>query len=240
MKTLSIVVPAFNEGPHLAEVLRRVFAVDTERLGYAKEIVVVDDGSKDDTRSVAESVGFARVLHQENRGKGAAVQHGVREATGDFVLVQDADLEYDPSDYRPMLEALRGEDRVAVYGSRPLGVLRDRGWRWPTPARHPRQGLGPWGMNILLSTLTLALYGRWLTDLLTAYKIYPTSFLRSITVETAGFETDHELTAKLIHQGIPIREVPIAYVPRSVEEGKKIRAIDGLIAIQTLLRYRFR
>jgi hypothetical protein len=151
--------------------------------------------------------------------------------------VQDADLEYAPEDYRAMLPLLDGE-KVSVYGSRILGQFR-AGHRFPLPGKHPEQGFGPYLANVVLSLWCFLLYGRWITDLLTAYKIYPTSAIRKMTVVTKGFETDHEITAKLIHQGLRIREVPIDYVPRSVEEGKKIKMTDGFIAVWTLFRFRW-
>lgn len=238
MRKVSIVVPAFNEERTIGLLLERIRAVPTERLGFEKEVVVVDDGSSDRTFEIASACAGVRCLRQANQGKGRAVQRGVREATGDFVLVQDADLEYEPMDYLPMLEALGGSDDAAVYGSRTLGVLRRRGWGL-LPGRHERQGLGPWLAGALLTLWTFLLYGRWITDTLTAYKLYPAAALRRFTIRTHGFETDHEITAKLIRSGIPIREVPVGYEPRTAAEGKKIRARDGLIAVWTLLRNRW-
>ncbi|MBF0155636.1 MAG: glycosyltransferase family 2 protein [Magnetococcales bacterium] len=238
--TLSIVIPAYNEEAFIGPLLQRILAVDTEAMGFRKEIIVVDDGSRDATAARAEAFPGVRVVRQKNQGKGAAVQRGVRETSGDYVLVQDADLEYFPEDYLPLLRALDTRKPTSVYGSRPKGVIRDRGWCWPTPGRHLRQSPGPWVMNILLSLWCGLLFGRWLSDLLTAYKIYPAGVLKGFTVRTRGFETDHELTAKLIRSGVAIVEVPIAYEPRSVEEGKKIRPRDGLIALWTFWRFRFR
>jgi glycosyltransferase involved in cell wall biosynthesis len=238
MKTLSIIIPAFNEAAFIATLLERVISVPTEPLGYVKEIIVVDDGSSDNTAELASCFSAVKVLRQHNQGKGAAVQNGVRQATGNFILVQDADLEYEPADYLPMLKALGGAEDVSVYGSRSLGVIRDGGWGWPCPGRHSAQGFGPWLANILLSLMTFILYGRWITDMLTAYKLYPIRVVQGFNVKTCGFETDHELTAKMIKAGINIKEIPIAYKPRSVSEGKKIRARDGLIAVWTLLRFR--
>ncbi|MBF0626080.1 MAG: glycosyltransferase family 2 protein [Magnetococcales bacterium] len=238
MKTLSIVIPAYNEEAFIATLLDRILTIPTEPVGFEKEIIVVDDGSRDDTAARARAFAGVTVISQANQGKGRAVQTGIRAATGDYILVQDADLEYDPADYLPMLAQLDHQRPTAVYGSRIRGQLREHGWRWPCPGRHPAQGLGPWGMNLTLSLLCLLLYGRWLTDLLTAYKIYPTALIRGFEVLTHGFETDHELTAKLIRAGAVIREVPIAYRPRSLAEGKKIRPRDGLIALWTLVRFR--
>ena len=228
MQRLSIVIPAYNEEAFIGTLLDTILAVDTESLGFEKEIVVVNDGSRDGTAECVRRFPQARLIDQRNQGKGAAVQRGIREATGDFVLVQDADLEYEPADYLPMLEAVRA-GAACVYGSRTLGR---RG-------RHPQQGLGPWLAGHVLSAWTFVLYGRWISDTLTAYKLYPRSVFTWMKIKTHGFETDHEITAKLVRAGIRIVEVPIAYHPRSVEEGKKIKASDGLIALWTLLRFRF-
>jgi len=241
MKRLSIVIPAYNESAYIGSVLENIARVDTGALGFEKEILVVNDGSTDNTEQIArgfESTGVRCFNQVPNQGKGRAVRRGILEATGDYVLVQDADLEYNPSDYLVILAALAsGAD--SVYGSRTLGQFRKNGWSL-TPGRHPNQGLGPWLAGALLSVWTLLLYGRWISDTLTAYKLYPAGFIKSLKLETSGFETDHEITARLIRAGCKIEEVPIAYHPRSAEEGKKIKATDGLIAVWTLLRFRFK
>ena len=237
MQKLSIIIPAYNEEQFIGTLLDTVLAVDTESLGFEKEIIVVNDGSKDGTADSVRRFPSVTLIDQPNQGKGSAVQRGIREATGDFILVQDADLEYEPADYRPMLEAIRA-GAACVYGSRVLGQLRDRGWT-ATPGRHPQQGLGPWLAGLILSATTFLLYWVWISDTLTAYKLYPRSVFGWMKVKTHGFETDHEITAKLIRAGIKVTEAPISYHPRSVEEGKKIKASDGFIAIWTLLRFRY-
>lgn len=236
MPTVSIVIPAYNEEASIGALLKRVADVDTESLGFSKEIVVVDDGSKDRTAAVVEGFPEARLIRQHNQGKGRAVQRAIREATGDYILVQDADLEYDPADYVPMLREL-SRCGGSVYGSRTLGQFRRNGWSF-TPGRHPHQKLGPWLANVVLTVWTALLYGKWITDTLTGYKIYPRQFFSNVPIVTHGFETDHEITAKLIRAGISIHEVPISFAPRTEEEGKKIRARDGFIAVWTLLRFR--
>jgi dolichol-phosphate mannosyltransferase len=237
---LSVVIPAYNEERFLGTLLTRIDAVDIASLGFEMEVIVVDDGSKDRTFEIASGHAGVRALKQvPNQGKGAAVQRGIHDATGDWVLVQDADLEYEPADYRVLLGAIPREGRAAVYGSRTLGQIRERGWLRLFPGRHPRQGFGSWFAGVLLSCWTFLIYGRFITDTLTAYKLYPTDVIRSFAVRTCGFETDHELTAKLIRSGIRIVEVPIHFEPRSTAEGKKIRARDGFMAVATLLRYRF-
>jgi len=238
MPVLSIVIPAYNEEPFIGALLEKILAVPTEPLGFRKEILVVNDGSKDKTEEVVRRFASVRCFTQiPNQGKGKAVQRGIREATGDYILIQDADLEYDPGDYVVLLEALERGD--VVYGSRTLGQYRQQARPALFPGRHPQQGFGPWVAGALLTFWTLLLYGRWITDTLTAYKLYPAGAVKSMKLRTSGFETDHEITAKLIRSGYRIVEAPIRYYPRSREEGKKIKPSDGLIAVWTLLRFRF-
>ena len=132
------------------------------------------------------------------------------------------------------------DERRKAYGP-PDAIMTAIAARWSlTPGRHPNQGFGPWLAGALLSLWTLLLYGRWISDTLTAYKLYPAPFIKSLKLETSGFETDHEITARLIRAGFKIAEVPIAYHPRSTTEGKKIKPSDGLIAVWTLLKFRFK
>lgn len=244
MPVLSIVIPAYNEGAFLGTLLERIAGVPVESLGFEKEILVVDDGSKDNTaemaRAFAPTCSSARVrvfTQVPNQGKGKAVQRGIREASGDYILIQDADLEYDPRDYLVLLGALR--HAPVVYGSRTLGQRRrQKRFTW-FPGRHPQQSVGPWLAGALLTLWTALVYGRWITDTLTAYKLYPAGVVKAMKLRTHGFETDHEITAKLIRQGLRIAEVPVEYYPRSREEGKKIKPSDGLLAVWTLLRFRF-
>lgn len=241
MKKLSIIIPAYNEEAFIGILLERILKIPTEKLGYEKEILVVDDASKDRTFEIASQFPEVTVLRQSpNQGKGAAVQRGIRASTGDYVLVQDADLEYDPSDYMPMLAALEGGRRLAVYGSRTLGQRQIQKTFNIFPGKHPHQGIGPWLAGAILSVWTFLLYRKWISDTLTAYKLYPAETIKKFDIKTHGFETDHEITAKLIRAGVEIREIPIGYDPRTVAEGKKISSKDGFIAVWTLAKYRFR
>jgi glycosyltransferase involved in cell wall biosynthesis len=242
MPVLSIVIPAYNEEAFLGTLLERILAVPIEKLGFQKELVVVDDGSKDKTGVVARS--FAERYPDQiraftqvpNQGKGMAVRRGIREATGNYILIQDADLEYEPDDYIALLGGLKSAD--VVYGSRTMGQY-EAGNKFPFPGKHENQSVGPWVAGALLTGWTALVYGTWITDTLTAYKLYPAKAVKEMALKTSGFETDHEITAKLIRQGLRITEVPIRYYPRSREEGKKIKPSDGFIAVWTLLKFRF-
>ncbi|HPG29719.1 MAG TPA: glycosyltransferase family 2 protein [bacterium] len=237
---LSIIIPAYNEEKFIGELIEIIEKINIEPLGFDKEIIVVDDCSKDKTFEKASNYKTVKcVRHPVNKGKGAAVQTGIKESSGNYILVQDADLEYDPADYIPMLEKLNSELKnnklVSIYGSRILGQKK----LGRKSGIHPSQGLGPFIMNNVLTLLAYILFGKLITDTLTAYKIYPAEIIKGFTVKTKGFETDHELTSKLIKQNVKITEVPISYNPRTVQEGKKIKAIDGLKAIWTFIKFRF-
>lgn len=238
MKKITIIIPAYNESLYVTKLLERVISVPTESVGYNKEIIFIDDGSTDDTVSLAKKFDFVNVFTQENKGKGAAVKHGISKATGDLILIQDADLEYDPYDYLPMLEEIGDNDNISVYGSRTKGVIKSSGYKTFFLGKHPDQGYGAWIANLIITFTTFILYGKFITDMLTAYKLYPTKIMKKIDIKTSGFETDHEISAKLMKNGVKIKEVPISYIPRSKDDGKKIRAIDGIKALITLFKFR--
>ncbi len=174
MKTLSVAIPAYNEEKSLASLLDQILAVDLTGIGFQKELIVINDGSADRTSEIAHAYASAgvRCIDQiPNQGKGRAVQAGIAASSGDYILVQDADMEYDPRDYAVILKGLqKGAD--CVYGSRTLGQFRQNGWTL-FPGRHPNQAFGPWLAGVLLPAWTFLLYGRWISDTLTAYKLYP-------------------------------------------------------------------
>jgi glycosyltransferase involved in cell wall biosynthesis len=223
---LSVIVPVFNERTTVAEVIRRIRAVS---LPVDVEVVVVDDGSSDGTDKVLAALGDSTVRvinHPRNRGKGAAIRTGMEAVRGDLVLVQDADLEYDPEDWNKLLEPiLRGKARV-VYGSRFTGE---------------RKNMMPlhWIGNRFLSLITNVLYSSTLSDMETCYKLFDRRVLEGITIESDKFDFEPEITAKVLRRGFRIYEVPISYAGREADEGKKITWRDGFGAIKALVKYRF-
>jgi len=228
MKVLSVVIPAYNEERFIGTLLERIRAVDLAPLGYSRELIVVDDCSKDRTASIVETYADARLIRQpKNAGKGAAVRAGLAAATGDVVIIQDADLEYDPQDHVKMLEVFESGRSKVVYGSRYL----DRG-------RHDNQSLAAYLGGRSLSVIAWIFTGTFITDTVTALKMFPREMLLSLNLETSGFELDHEITAKVSARGHRIVEVPISYFPRSKAEGKKIGMKDWFIAIRTFWKYR--
>jgi len=227
-RTLSIVIPAYNEERFIGGLLEQIAAVDLDQLDVGKQVIVVDDCSRDRTAEIVS--GFANVRLERlstNSGKGRAVRTGMALATGDFLIIQDADLEYDPQDYVPMMEALLDGRGDVVYGSRYLG----RG-------RHNNQSLTAYLGGRSLSYVALACTGTYLTDTVTALKLFPRDMLMSLTLTTSGFELDHEITAKICARGLRIVEVPVRYYPRSRAEGKKIGMKDWFIGCRTFFRFR--
>ena len=228
MKTLSVVIPAFNEERFIGTLLDRIKAVDLAPLGFAMELIVVDDCSRDRTADIVAAVPGVRLIRlPRNGGKGGAVRAGIAAATGELLIIQDADLEYDPQDYVPMVRALLDGRADIIYGSRYLG----RG-------RHDNQSLAAYLGGRSLSGIAWLFTGIFLTDTVTAFKLFHRSDLAALPLATSGFELDHEITARLVARGKRIAEVPIRYYPRSRAEGKKIGLRDWFIGIRTFWRYR--
>lgn len=219
---VSVIVPVYNEAAHVDELLAAIHASPVR-----KEIIIVDDGSTDGTREKLEAMppmdDVTLVFHQRNCGKGAAIRTALSYARGEYVLIQDSDLEYDPQDYPALLRPLEDGRANVVYGVRP-----DR----------PERGLRFFLGAKLLTHLTNLLYGAGIHDEATCYKVVRRSTLERLQLECRRFEFCPEVTAKLCRMGERIAEVPISYHPRSAVEGKKIRHADGWLAIWTLIRYR--
>ena len=227
---LTVVIPVYNERGMVEEVLQRVAEAPLR-----KEVIVVDDGSDDGSREILERLsehatlpdGLLILFHERNRGKGAAVRTGIAQATGDWILIQDADLEYDPRDYPQLLAPLLDGRADVVYGSRFLGGAGQ--------TRYFHHYLA----NRFLTFVTNLLTNLKLTDMETGYKVFRRQVLDGIRLRSNGFEFEPEITAKVARNGYRIYEVPISYNSRSYREGKKITWVDGLKALWALFRYRF-
>jgi glycosyltransferase involved in cell wall biosynthesis len=224
--TLSVIMPVFNERTTVAEIVRRMRAVE---IPLVLQVIVVDDGSSDGTEKVLGALedSTVRVItHAANQGKGAAIRTGLAAATGDLVLIQDADLEYDPDDWPRLLDpVLKGKARV-VYGSRFTGE---------------RKNMLPlhWFANRMLSFTTNLLYRSTLSDMETCYKLFDAKAIEGITIVSNRFDFEPEITAKVLRRGHRIYEVPISYAGREPDEGKKITWRDGFSALAALVRFRF-
>lgn len=223
---LSVVIPVYNEESTIQEIIKRVL-----KMGLADEVIVVDDGSTDGTRDIlSEMVSSVPqlhlILHEKNQGKGAAVRSGIDAAQSDLVLIQDADLEYDPRDYPKLLEPIEEGRADVVYGSRFLGGPRRSTMFWHMVA------------NRMLTFMTNVLYNSILSDMETGYKLFRREILADMPLHARRFDFEPEVTAKLLKRRVRIFEVPITFNPREYEEGKKIGIKDAFQAVWTLLKYR--
>lgn len=226
---LSIIIPCYNEKATILSLLHKVNAVNID-----KEIIVVDDGSTDGTRDILSNLSSDNLkisFHEQNRGKGTAIRTGIHYATGDIIIIQDADLEYDPNDYPALVQPIKDGSASVVYGSR---IIKDSGVN-NSSISYLRYFIG----GRVLTLATNLLYGTNITDEPTCYKVFRADLLKNIDLKCTRFEFCPEVTAKLAKKHIKIHEVPISYFPRRLEDGKKIGLKDGFEAIWTLLKYRF-
>ena len=226
---ISIIIPVYNEKNTISEILKRIESVQLHDFLDKKEIIIVDDGSSDGTRDILKGLGdkFKIIYHAKNLGKGAAIRTGLKEVSGDYVLIQDANLEYDPRDYRELLECAKKNNAEVVYGSRRLNP-KNR-------FSHISYYLG----GIFLNWVTRILSGAKITDESTCYKLFKKETIKSIPLRCQKFEFCPEVTIKIAKRGIKIYEVPINYYPRSKKDGKKIKWRDGISAVWALIKYKF-
>ena len=222
---LSIIIPAYNEEKTIGEIIKRVKA---QRINMEKEIIVVDDGSIDGTYGILSKISEIKLLrHDTNRGKGRAIRTGLNVARGDFVLIQDADLELNPADYPELIRPVMENNARVVYGSRNLGKNRGKSMLYYNGGR-------------FITFLANILYGINISDEPIGYKLFKTNLLKDLKLECERFEFCPEVTAKIAKRKIKIHEVPVRYNPRSLKEGKKLRVSDGLQAAWVLIKYRFK
>ncbi|MGB9639778.1 MAG: glycosyltransferase family 2 protein [Anaerolineales bacterium] len=223
---ISVIIPVYNEKNTIEEILKRV-----QNTKIPSEIVIVDDGSTDGTREILaqyqNNVSYQILFHEKNRGKGAAVNTGIRAATGDILIIQDADLEYDPREYPNLLKPIQEGNAEVVYGSRFLGGARRPILFWNMVA------------NKILTLVTNILYNNILTDMETGYKVFRREVVQNMTIHARRFDFEPEFTAKILKRKVRIYEVPISFNPRDYSEGKKIRLKDAFEAMWTLIKYRF-
>ena len=223
---LTVIIPAYNEKNTIQEIVRRV-----QSMKMVDEIIIVDDGSTDGTRALIANMegkdNVKVILHEKNQGKGAAVRTGISAATGEVLMIQDADLEYDPREYPNLMKPIEEGLADVVYGSRFLGA--------------PHRAILFWNMvaNKLLTLMTNILYNNILTDMETGYKVFKREVVADMKIHAKRFNFEPEFTAKMLKKNVRVFEVPITFNPRDYSEGKKIKMKDAFEAVWTLLKYRF-
>jgi dolichol-phosphate mannosyltransferase len=226
---LSVIIPVYNEKKTISEILKRIEAVNLADFSCEKEIIIVDDGSTDGTKEILKTFEkkYKIIYQPTNKGKGMAIRTGLQEAKGDYVIIQDADLEYDPRDYKAILGCALQNNAQAVYGSRRLNP------------KNKFSHISYYFGGLFLNWATRVITGSKITDESTCYKLFKTDFIKSISLKCEKFEFCPEVTIKTIKRGVKIYEVPINYYPRSKKDGKKIKWSDGLQAFFTLIKYKF-
>lgn len=240
---LSIIIPVYNEEKTFPLLIKRVLDVRLPK-PFKKEIIVIDDGSSDRSKFKIQNLSraktkdtklqeFKKIFHKRNLGKGAAVRTGLMHSTGDVMIIQDADLEYDPKDYFNLLQPFLKKNALVVYGTR----LKN----YPLKFWGKDKTVLPTHLiaNKFLTLMTNLLYGGNLSDMETGYKLFRKNVIKSLSIKSKGFDIEPEITAKILKLKIPIVEVPIKVTPRTYQEGKKIGWSDGLLAVWTLLKYKF-
>ncbi|MBU0461268.1 MAG: glycosyltransferase family 2 protein [Nanoarchaeota archaeon] len=239
MKILSIIIPAYNEEKTIRQLLEKVKSVDLERHNVNKEIIIINDCSKDRTAEIVKKIDGVRLVnHSKNKGKGGAVKTGIKEATGDILIIQDADLEYEPQEYYPVIRPILEGKAKVVYGSRFLGKKQKKRNILFVKKHDKAYSMAYFGGRLITWTTNL-LFGTRITDEPTCYKCFRSDVIKNIKIDGNRFEWEPEITAKIAKRGIKIYEVPISYYPRTFEEGKHINWKDGIQAIWTLIKYRF-
>lgn len=226
MNKISILIPVYNEVNTLLQMVKKV--EETDFCNLEKEIILIDDCSDDGTKELYKDIPYKVLYHNYNQGKGAALRTGLTEATGDIIVIQDADLEYEPVDYIPLIKLILEGHADVCYGSRLTGGKPSRSFMFT-------HLLG----NKFLSLLTNILYGSTLTDMETCYKAFRADFIKDINIRSDRFDFEPEITAKILKKHARLYELPISYYGREFSEGKKITWRDGIFAIIALIKYRF-
>ncbi len=225
MNKITVLIPVYNEKDSLLELLKKVESVD---FGLEKEIILVDDFSTDGTKELYSGINHKILYHEKNLGKGAALRTGLKEASGDIVIIQDADLEYNPDDYLPLVRLIKEDKADVVYGSRFLDKSNLKNFLFLSLVA-----------NKTLTVLTNILFGAKLTDMETCYKAFRREFIQNINIKSNRFDFEPEITSKVLKQKVRFMELPITYNARAFAEGKKIGWKDGVQAIWTLIKFRF-
>lgn len=226
MNKITILIPVYNEYNTLNKILAKIENIDF--YGLNKEIILIDDCSTDGTKELYKDLNYKVLYHERNLGKGAALRDGFKEATGDIVTIQDADLEYNPEDLLPLVKVVMDNKADVAYGSRFMNIDMSKDYMLT-------HLLG----NKALTIITNILYGANLTDMETCYKVFKSEYVKNLNIKSNRFDFEPEITAKVLKQGARLKEVPISYNARSFDEGKKISWKDGFAAIFALIKFRF-